>query len=576
MLKPLADLSRPVSLSSKEKAGSVQSDVHSQPNLFQSVLGYLGVLLRLERRLLALVFSYSLAIGLFSLIVPLTVQELVNTFAFAIQPVTIVTLAGIMVAALLFVGAFKALQYYAVEMLERRFFARVAIGMAQQLPHLQFLGFKPRYANYFVETVFMQRALSVLLVDLINVVVGGTVGMTILVFYHPYFLLYGALLLAGFNVVFFLMSHGGLKATIDMSHAKYETLHWMQEISYNLLHFKATDSQSILMQRTDELVAKYIDTRQTRFNILVRQYLASVGWQAVAQSGLIATAGWLVSIGQLTLGQLVAAEVVVSGLLASFDGVVKRMGHIYYFLTGLTELDYVFSLPKDQASATLSVPLPDPTIHGIRVTCKDLTVEHSGMPPIFSQFNLEVTPGEKVGIYASTTIAKTALARVLSGLEAPTGGVIRYNGVDLRHLDLNAINRCRGFMLDSQLTLFEGTIEDNIVLGRSYIPYSDVRWALRFVELEEDVDALPQGLKTHIRAPGKILAPTHIMRILLARAILSRPQILVFDGILHNLQPALRETVLRRLCSKDEPWSVIFVSNDPNLTAHIDRRLILD
>ena len=560
----------------RKKAESVPNHVGDQPNLFQSMLSYLGILFRLERRILALIFSYSLAIGLFSLIVPLTVQELVNTFAFAIQPITIITLAGVMVAGLLFVGAFRALQFYAVEVLERRVFARVALGMAQQLPHLQFLGFKPRYANYFMETVFMQRALSVLLVDLINVIVGGAVGMTILVFYHPYFLLYNALLLAGFTVVFFLMSHGGLKATIDMSHAKYETLHWLQEISYNLLHFKATDSQALLMRRTDELIHSYVETRQTRFGILIRQYLGSVGWQAVAHSGLLATAGWLLSMGQLTLGQLVAAEVVVSGLLLGFDAVVKRMGHIYYFLTGLSELDFLFSLPKDQASATLSVPLPDPTIHGIRVTCKDLAVAHPGMPPIFEHFNLEVTPGEKIGVYASTATAKTALARILAGLEVPTGGVLRYNGVDLRHLDLQAINRYRGFMIDSQLTLFEGTIEDNIVLGRSYVPYSDVRWALRFTELEDDVDALPQGLKTHIRAPGKILAPTHIMRILLARAILARPQILIFDGIIHNMQPTMRETLLRRLCSKDEPWSVIFVSNDPNLTPHVDRRIILD
>jgi ABC-type transport system involved in cytochrome bd biosynthesis fused ATPase/permease subunit len=99
---------------------------------------------------------------------------------------------------------------------------------------------------------------------------------------------------------------------------------------------------------------------------------------------------------------------------------------------------------------------------------------------------------------------------------------------------------------------------------------------LRFTELEENIDALPQVLKTHIQIPGKILAPTHIMRILLARAVLAHPQILIFDGIMHNLQPTMRETVLRRLCSKDEPWSVIFVSNDPNLTPHVDRRMILD
>ncbi len=553
-----------------------QDHSDNQSSLFQAVVGHLGLLFRLERRILGLIVSYSIAIGLFSLIVPLTVQELVNTFAFALQPITIVTLAAVMVAGLLFVGAFRALQYYAVEVLERRIFARVAIAMAQQLPHLRYQGFKPRYANYFVETILMQRAVSVLLVDLINVIVGGAVGMTILVFYHPYFLLFNAILLVGFNVVFFLMSHGGLKADMELSHAKYDTLHWFQEIAYNLLHFKSTDSQALLVKKTDQLLDTYVSVRKSRFGILIRQYLGSLGWQALAHSGLIATAGWLLGIGQLTLGQFVAAEVVVSGILSSFDGVVKRMGHIYYFLTALTELSFLFSLPKDQDTATLSIPLPDPTVHGIRVTCKDLTFAPAGGPPVFEHFNLEVTPGEKIGIYADTTMAKTALARVLGGLESPTSGVIRYNGVDLRHLNLDSVNRFRGFILDSQLSLFEGTLEENILLGRDYIPYSDVRWALRFTELEEEVDALPQGLKTHVRAAGKIFAPTHIVRILVARAILGRPQLLIFEGILHNMHPAMRETILRRLCSKEEPWSVIFVSNDPNLTPHVDRRIMLN
>lgn len=548
----------------------------NQSNMFQTVVGHLGLLFRLERRILGLIGSYSIAIGLFSLIVPLTVQELVNTFAFALQPITIVTLAAVMVAGLLFVGAFRALQYYAVEVLERRIFARVAIAMAQQLPHLRYQGFKPRFANYFMETILMQRAVSVLLVDLINVIVGGAVGMTILVFYHPYFLLYNAILLLGFNVVFFLMSHGGLKADLDLSHAKYDTLHWFQEIAYNLLHLKSTDSQALLIKKTDQLLDTYVDVRKTRFGILIRQYLGSLGWQAIAHSGLIATAGWLLGIGQLTLGQFVAAEVVVSGILSSFDGVVKRMGHIYYFLTALTELGFLFSLPKDQDAATLSIPLPDPTVHGIRVTSKDLTFAPAGGPAIFENFNLEITPGEKIGIYTDTTMAKTALARVLGGLETPTSGVIRYNGVDLRHLNLDSVNRFRGFILDSQLSLFEGTLEENIVLGRDYIPYSDVRWALRFTELEEEVDALPHGLKTHVRSAGKIFAPTHIVRILVARAILGHPQLLIFEGILHNMHPATRETILRRLCSKEEPWSVIFVSNDPNLTPHVDRRIMLN
>jgi ABC-type bacteriocin/lantibiotic exporter with double-glycine peptidase domain len=66
------------------------------------------------------------------------------------------------------------------------------------------------------------------------------------------------------------------------------------------------------------------------------------------------------------------------------------------------------------------------------------------------------------------------------------------------------------------------------------------------------------------------------LRLLVARAVVARPQLLILDGTLHAMQPTTREIILRRLCSKEEPWSVIFVSNDPTLKAHVDRRLVLD
>lgn len=553
-------------------------DSHGQQtgSVFRDVFARLSLLFKLERRLLGLVLSYALAIGLFSLIIPLTVQELVTTFAFAIQPIMIVTLAAIMVLTLLAVGAFRALQFYAVEMLERRMFARIALALTQQLPRFKLLGFHPRYANYFMETVFLQRALSVLMVDIINVVVGGVVGMTILVFYHPYFLGFNALLLAGFAFVVMALGHGGLKATLDMSHAKYQTLHWLQEMADNLPHFKATVSEPLLLKKTDELVNAYMGIRRTRFNILMRQYLGSVGWQALGHSGLIATAGWLLAMGQLTLGQLVAAEVIVSTLLINFDSVVKRIGHVFYFFTALSELDFLFSLPKDAPQSAISVSLPEPSVHGLRLTCKDLSFAYPGSVPEFQNFNLEVAPGEKVAIFSTTSTGKAALARVLAGLYTPTAGVIRYNGVDIRDLDIQSLNACRGLVLDSHLSLFDGTLEENITLDRASISYEDILWALRFVEMEEEVDGLSLGLKTLVGSQGKAFTISQIQRILVARAIVTRPQLLILDGTLHRLHPATRETILRRLCSKEEPWSVLFVSNDPELTTHVDRRLILD
>jgi putative ABC transport system ATP-binding protein len=543
---------------------------------FRDMLARVSVLFKLERRVFGLIVSYALAIGLFSLIVPLTVQELVNTFAFSIQPIMIVTLAAIMVLTLLCVGAFRALQFYAVEILERRIFARIALALTQLLPRLQVQGFLPRYANYFFETVLLQRSLSVLLVDVINVLVGGMVGMTILVMYHPYFLIFNTLLMAGFALIVTVLSHGALKSTIEMSHAKYDTLHWLQEISFNLPHFKATVSEPLLLKKTDELVGYYVSARRTRFQILIRQYLSSVGWQALVHSSLIGTAGWLLSTGQLTLGQLVAAEVIVGSLLINFDSVVKRMGYVFYFLNALTELDFLFSLPRDTTATTVSVTLPDPRIHGLRLMCKDLSFAFPGSAPEFAHFNLDVSPGEKIAIFSNTSMGKTSLARVLAGLYLPTSGVIRYNGIDVRDLDMPSLNAYRGLVLDSQLSLFEGTLEENITLDRPSLTYEDITWALRFVELEEEVEAFPLGLKTPVRPQGKALTITQVQKILVARAIVTRPQLLIFDGTLHSLHPNTREAILRRLCSKEEPWSVLFVSNDPGLTSHVDRRFILD
>src|SRR5438093_836724 len=383
-------------------------------DLFRSTLARVGLFFRLEKRILGLFLSYALAIALFSLIIPLTVQELINTFAFAIQPIMIVTLASIMMVILLCVAAFRALQVYAEEILEQRIFARLALALSQQLPRFREQGFRPRYVNYFLETVLMQRALSTLLVDLLNVVVGGFVGMTILVFYHPYFL--------GFNAF----------------------------------------------------------------------------------------------------------------LLTGFDAVVKRMFVAWYFFTALAELDFLWSRSKDIEPGKLAVPLPDPSVHGVRLTCKDVTFSYLGSATVFENFNLEVAPGEKVAIFSATSTGKTTLARVLAGLYHPTSGVIRYNGVDLRDLDVDSLNACRGLMLDSQLTLFEGTLEENLTTGRSSIPSEDLRWALRFVDMEDEVDALPLGLKTPVRAKGTRFTTNQIMRILVARAIVIRPQILIFDGTLHS------------------------------------------
>lgn len=542
-----------------------------------TILARLNLLVGLERRILTIIASYAVVIGLFALIIPLTVQELVNTFAFAIQPIMIVTLVGMMLGALLLMGAFLVLQARAVEILVQRLYARVAVAFTEALPRFRESAFLPQQTNTFIEAELLPRALVAMLTDVINVTVSGLIGMTILIMYHPYFLGYNTLLITGFAFLLTFFGRGGIRITQQVSHLHYQTFHWLQDIGINRLHFKSTDSLPLLLKKTDALVQAYIMARKLRSDILIgAQYKSAVIFQAVAHSGMIGLGGWLLSVGDITLGQFVAAEVIVGTLLLNLDIVARRMYAAIYVVTSLHELSTLFEMPKEDVSGPVAAWLPDPCLQGVRLTCKDLAFAAPDGPLLFGGFNLDVLPGEKVCVLSGTSTSKTSLALVLAGLYHPTGGVIRYNDVDLRDVSLNYVNRCRGLMLDSHPTLFDGTLEENITLQRPSIQFEALSWALRFVDLEEEIDAMPQGLETLAHGNGANLTRSLVLRILLARMIVTRPELLIFNGSLHNIEPALRLTLLRRLCSKEEPWSVVFVSNDPEVGQLVDRRVVLD
>ncbi len=542
-----------------------------------TILARLNLLIGLERRILAIIASYAVVIGSFALIVPLTVQELVNTFAFAIQPVMIVTLVAIMLGALLLMGAFRVLQARAVEILVQRIYTRLAVAFTEALPRFRENVFLPQHTNTFIEAELLPRALVAMLVDLINVFVSGMIGMTILIMYHPYFLGYNIFLITGFAFLLTFFGRGGLRITQRVSRLHYQTFHWLQDIGINRLHFKSTDSLPLLLKKTDALVQAYVMARKTRSDILSGgQYKSAVIFQAFAHSGMIGLGGWLLSLGDITLGQFVAAEVIVGTLLLNLDIVARRMYAAIYVATSLQELSALFDMPKEEVSGPIASWLPNPTLQGVRLTCKDVSFASPDGPMLFDHFNLEVLPGEKITVLTGTSKSKTSLALLLAGLYHPTSGVIRYNDIDLRDVSLNYVNRCRGLMLDSHPTLFDGPLEENGTLQRPSIHFADLSWALRFVELEEEIDAMPQGLETVVHGNGANLSRSQVLRILLARMIVTRPELLIFNGSLHNIDPTVRLTLLRRLCSKEEPWSIVFVSNDPEVGQLVERRVILD
>lgn len=534
---------------------------------------HFGLFLRRERRIVFWILNYAIVVGIFSLIVPFTVQELVNTFAFAVTPIMVATLVAIMAGILLFVGIFKVLQFFATDLLERRIFVRVTLALAKVFPQFEEKTFRTEYISRFFETVFLQRALSALLVDLINLLIGGLIGMVLLVLYHPFFIAVNGMLVVAALIVF-LLGRGGLRSTLHMSQAKYEAFHWFQEVGDNLLHFKSTHCSNIIMRNADAAAGAYVRARKSRFRILIRQYIGSLLLQIIIHTSLLGTAGWLLSQGELTLGQLVAAEVIVASLLLNLESVVKRAYVVYYFFTALVELDHLFSLPKDAGESDTTLDLPDTKDAGLTVSCSHLG--WAGSPGAEEKEpGFQALPGEKWGIICPTESTRHQVSLVLAGLEKPPEGGVKYNEIDLKNLSMEEIANKRGIVFARNLILFEGTVADNITLGRTDFTTEDMQRAIRAAHLEEEMEKWPEGLETKIEEGGRNFTPSQILRILLARAVITRPALLILDGGLHEIPAAIRTPLLQRLCADNQSWTLVVVTTDSNIKNFTQRQLKL-
>jgi ABC-type bacteriocin/lantibiotic exporter with double-glycine peptidase domain len=123
--------------------------------------------------------------------------------------------------------------------------------------------------------------------------------------------------------------------------------------------------------------------------------------------------------------------------------------------------------------------------------------------------------------------------------------------------------------------IFEGTVEDNVSLGRAEIGPAEVMQALARVGAADDVQALPLGLRTPLVSAGRGLPSTLRIRLLIARAIVTRPRLLLLDETLATVEPAARHELVSALTARDVPWTVLIVSHDPEVFQAVDRVLVL-
>ena len=530
-------------------------------------------LVRPEKKDLWVVLIFSLVVGVLALATPIAVEALVNTVAFGqyLQPVII--LALLLFTFLAFAAAVRALVTYVVEVFQRRLFIRVVEDLAYRLPRVEQEQFDSRHGpeavNQFLDITTFQKTASALLLDGISIVLQTVVGMTVLAFYHPFLLGFDVVLLAFICLIVFGLGRGAVMTAIKESKAKYAIAAWLQELSRHPTAFKLHAGSQFALERADELAVNWLDRRRAHFRVVIRQILFALGLQAIATTVLLGLGGWLVILGELTLGQLVAAELIVMMIVNSFAKLGKHMQSFYDLLASVDKLGQLFDLEIEPHDKLFHLREGEPA--GVSVSGVSYTYSTGAG---ITECDLELEPGEVVALTGAAGSGKSTLIDLISETRSPNSGHIELDGIDLRELRPDSLRE--HLAVTRSVEIFHGTVDENVHLNRKNVRANDVRDALATVGLLDEILKLPDGLNAVLQTNGRPLTQNQAMRLMVARAIVGRPRLLMLDGTIDGLPDRVLNELLPKLTAVDRPWTLLIATGKREVMAACDRVVSLD
>ncbi len=545
-----------------------------RPELAQRPWLRLLTLLALDRRDLGVVAIYAVVVGALSLATPVAIQALVNTVALGsvLQPLAVLSL--LLLGVLGLQGVLSVFETYVVEILQRRIFVRVVEDFGRRLPLARADALDghhaPELVHRFFDVVTVQKTLASLLLDGLALVLQTGVGMLLLAFYHPLLLAFDAVLVSLLAGVL-LLGRGALATALAESEAKYRAAAWISDLARAAHLVRGDRARGRADAVTAGLCRDWLDARARHFRLLLRQIAGGVALQILALVALLGVGGWLVIVRQLTLGQLVAAEIVATAMAAGFAKLGKNLEKLYDLDVGVLKLGRVANLPVERAGG-------EPPADGgpMRLALRKVSLSRGGHP-VLRDADLTVPAGARLRLAGPPGAGLSTVLELLAALRPPDAGSVRFDGLDVARADLGALRDGIALVRGSDPFL-AGSLLDNLALAAPEpLREPDARALLRMVGLEAAVDGLPEGLDTPIQPSGAPLSASQARRLALARALAGRPRLLLLDGALDGLglPETTFEAILRAVLGPGAPWTVALTTGDPRVAAHCDRRAFL-
>ncbi|MGR8921041.1 MAG: ABC transporter ATP-binding protein [Gammaproteobacteria bacterium] len=509
-------------------------------------------LLAPERRFYWLMLVYALAISGLTLSVPLSVQVLISTVANAALVRQVVVLALMLFGLLMVSVLFAAIQHYLMELFERRFFSRILSEATLRLIYARYLYMealnRDDLVNRYFDIMTVQKSLPPLLAGSLAFTLQALVGIVVTSLYHPVFMIFNIAVVLFAWLTFRLFDRGASLSSVALSETKYAAANWLESLSRANSFFKSRRTIEFALERSLNVRADYVVQHKRHFRYTFAQVLGFLFMYAANSAILLGVGGWLVVIGQLTIGQLVAAELILSAI---FYG-ISRLGYyleLYYDLyAALNKLTQLFQLPFEDVERPGRVGDWAPAVHFDDV--------RKALPGLRFAYDFELPAGSSTLVDARSGTQVKTFCDLLLHFDVADSGHVYLGGNEVGDFDPHAL-RDQVHVIDS--TLFpECSIGEFLAIAAPEMPRAAMRDLLGVVGLDREMKALRGDLDQVLTPYGSPLTVSGVIKLKIAFALASRPKVLVLTPLFDMISKEARASIVAYLREHGETTAVVF------------------
>jgi ATP-binding cassette, subfamily C, bacterial LapB len=310
----------------------------------------------------------------------------------------------------------------------------------------------------------------------------------------------------------------------------------------------------------------------------IRQLTASVSstasWaQHSVGVAIIVMGVFLVIQGDLSHGGLIAAYLISSRAMSPIGQTAGLLTHYHQAAAALRSLNRIMELPVERP--TDSAFLSREGFQG-QVEFRNVDFAYPNQPgDALHGVSLRIAAGEHVAVLGRVGSGKSTLAKLILGLYQPTGGAVLVDGIDVRQLDPAELRRSIGYV-GQEVTLFYGSLRDNIVASNPLASDEAIRRAIAVSGIEDLINAHPEGIDMGVGERGALLSGGQKQCVGIARAVLHEPNILLLDEPTSSMDNSTEQVVKRSLKEFMEGRTAVVVTHRTSLLDLVDRVIVLD